>query len=294
MHESIARGVLRNLLDRCTLRIQLRPSSSMPSTWIQQFQSTLAPYAYVYPIALFAGHDVRHGNYTCVQRGISSPRWKFCGPSVSTPPILAEALHASSSMGSSSRPGVAGQRRLVEDMPKASKVLQVLVLWHMANMVAAGPRRSGRAVDLAQPDTLSASEIQTAYRIMDTTNPFPAGVMLRVCPLAWRVAQALGRATSLHPSCVFVHLLILVATTLHAVQIKFGGILGRFCNLLMIQHGAPGEGKSVALWLSLQILYYYDKVRESHAKRKHAQKMQIYRQWKENGSAEPAMEEPAK
>ena len=31
--------------------------------------------------------------------------------------------------------------------------------------------------------------------------------------------------------------------------------------MLMLQHGAPGEGKSVALWLVFQILYYFDDIR---------------------------------
>ncbi len=91
--------------------------------------------------------------------------------------------------------------------------------------------------------------------------------MQRATPLAWQAVCALGRGTSLHPSCVFVHMLILVATTLGAVQVKFGGILGRFCNLLLLQHGAPGEGKSVALWLSLQALYCYDKARDRRTRK---------------------------
>ena len=75
----------------------------------------------------------------------------------------------------------------------------------------------------------------------------------------WKLSQALGRATSLHPSCVYTHLLVMESITLPAVQVKVGGILGRPCNIVMIQHGSPGEGKSVALWLCLQCVYDFMK-----------------------------------
>ena len=130
---------------------------------------------------------------------------------------------------------------------------------------------------------------------METTNAFPADSMRRATPLAWAVAAALGRATSLHPSCVYVHLLLLVATTLGAVQVKYGGILGRFCNLLMLQHGQPGDGKSVALWLDLQNLHYYDQVREKFAKQKHEDLVKAYKAAKaEAGDDMSDMEEPRK
>ena len=146
--------------------------------------------------------------------------------------------------------------------------------------------RRGRPLDSGlPPPQLSASEVRLAYRLMGTANPFPSDTVLRACPLGWRVSRALARATSLHPSCVFIHLLILVATTLGAVKVNFGGILGRVCNLLMIQHGAPGEGKSVALWLSLQILYYYDKLRDDRAKKAYATLLAAYKAWKEAGGS---------
>ena len=74
-------------------------------------------------------------------------------------------------------------------------------------------------------------------------------------PLTWKISGALAKATSLHQSCVYTHLLLLESTTLPFVQVKVGGILGRHCNIIMLQHGPPGEGKSVALWLDLQCLY---------------------------------------
>jgi hypothetical protein len=36
----------------------------------------------------------------------------------------------------------------------------------------------------------------------------------------------------------------------------------------MLQHGEPGDGKSVALWLDVQILSFYDQAREARAKRR--------------------------
>eukprot|EP00959_Pyramimonas_sp_CCMP1952_P153523 3211965-Pyramimonas_sp.AAC.1 len=38
----------------------------------------------------------------------------------------------------------------------------------------------------------------------------------------WKVASALGNATFLRVSCAYVHLMILVATTFGAVQLKYG------------------------------------------------------------------------
>ncbi|CAK0804108.1 unnamed protein product, partial [Prorocentrum cordatum] len=94
-------------------------------------------------------------------------------------------------------------------------------------------------------------------------------VARRASPLMWAIATALGKATSLRPSCVHVHILLLIATTLGAAQLKCGGILARHCNLLMLQHGESGDGKSIALWLDVQILSYYDQGREARAKRRY-------------------------
>ena len=90
------------------------------------------------------------------------------------------------------------------------------------------------------------------------------------------LAAALGKATSLGTDCVFTHLLILVSLVLNAVYTKCGGILGEFPNLLMIQHGAPGEGKSVALWLVFQILYYFDSVRTKRRQDKYNDDVKKY------------------
>ena len=158
--------------------------------------------------------------------------------------------------------------------------------------------RRSSAKDSDMPVPLTPGEIRAIYRIMETRNPFPDDQMRRAAPLTWKIAEALGRATSLHPSCVFVHLLILIATTLGAVQIKYGGILGRFCNLLMLQRGAPGDGKSIALWLDLQVLHHYDHVRTKMCKTRYDKEVFEYNAAKErraNGDQDaPQLPEPQK
>ena len=58
---------------------------------------------------------------------------------------------------------------------------------------------------------MTAADVRCAGRIMDSTNPFPSSEVSMATPLMWKVAVALGRATSLHPSCVYVHIMILIA-----------------------------------------------------------------------------------
>ena len=160
------------------------------------------------------------------------------------------------------RPPALVEHALLAAMPPAG-ALMLLVCFRVAGVAAAGKgaRRLARPAEGALPPPLTKGEIRAAYRIMQTQNPFPEEVARRASPLMWAIATALGRATSLHPSCVYVHILLLISTTLGAVQLKYGGILGKHCNLLMLQHGEPGDGKSVALWLDVQILSYYDQVR---------------------------------
>ena len=152
-------------------------------------------------------------------------------------------------------------------MPPAS-VLLFLLCFRVAE-AGKGARRGARPAEGTLPPALTKGEIRAAYRLMESQNPFPEEVARRASPLMWALATALGKATSLHPSCVYVHILLLIATTLGAVQLKYGGILARHCNLLMLQHGEPGDGKSIALWLDVQILSYYDQVREARAKRRY-------------------------
>jgi hypothetical protein len=132
------------------------------------------------------------------------------------------------------------------------------LLW-VAEAAPKGRYKAKRGGDA--PSLMSKADTVCAYRLMEATCPFPSQGMSRAAPHAWECAAALGRATSLSTSCVFTHMLIVLSLVLNAIQSKYGGILGKFPNLLMIQHGAPGEGKSVALWLVFQILYYFDSLR---------------------------------
>lgn len=124
--------------------------------------------------------------------------------------------------------------------------------------------RKGRSKKDAAEDRdpgMCKADLLLAYQLMDTTNPFPSASVAARQPLAWKVCCALAQAASLHPGCMFVHMLCLVALTLNAVQVKYSGLLGKFCNLMVLQHGPPGDGKSIALWLDLHILSYFDKLR---------------------------------
>ena len=53
----------------------------------------------------------------------------------------------------------------------------------------------------------------------------------------------------------------MVALELDALQAKYSGLSGRFCNRVTVQTGAPADGKSVALWVDVQILKYFDQIR---------------------------------
>ena len=112
---------------------------------------------------------------------------------------------------------------------------------------------------------------------MEATCPYPETSMKTAAPCSWELAADLGKATSLGTDNVFTHLLILVSLVLNAVYAKYGGIIGKFPNLLMIQHGAPGEGESVALWLVFQILYYFDSVRAKHRQDKYKEASSKYK-----------------
>ncbi|CAE7917987.1 unnamed protein product, partial [Symbiodinium necroappetens] len=125
----------------------------------------------------------------------------------------------------------------------------------------AAPSNKRHAKQTTDAPMMSHADAQCAYRLMEAMCPYPDEAMSRSAPHAWEVCAALGRATSLSSACVFTHMVILISLTLNALQTRYGGILGKFPNLLMLQHGAPGEGKSVALWLVFQILYYFDDTR---------------------------------
>ena len=57
-----------------------------------------------------------------------------------------------------------------------------------------------------------------AYRLMDTMCPFPVDVVAANAPLSWKVATALGKASSLHCSCTYVHNLIMFSLPLNGLM----------------------------------------------------------------------------
>ena len=116
---------------------------------------------------------------------------------------------------------------------------------------------------------MNGKDVRQATKLLETMCPFPSETMAQTVPCSWQFAGALARATSLHQSCAFVHLLIMLSLVLNAVQVRFGGILGKFPNILMLQHGEPGDGKSIALWLVLQVLYYFDTIKSKHDAARH-------------------------
>jgi hypothetical protein len=123
----------------------------------------------------------------------------------------------------------------------------------------------GRKAQSAKPRLMNEADVRLAYKLLESMNPFPREAAETSLPLAWRLSSALAEAASLAPSSMFVHMLILVALTLRAVQVKYSGLLGRYCNLVMLQNGAPGDGKSVQLWFNTQVTMYYDKCRDTLA-----------------------------
>ena len=151
-----------------------------------------------------------------------------------------------------------------------------------------------KAAASEEPSPLSRADVRCASRLLDETNPFPTSAIAGATPLMWAVAEALARATSLHTACVYTHLMLVISLPLGAVQLKYGGILGRFCNMLVLQHGEPGEGKSVIAWLTRQILYYYDKKREESARGVYKEELKKYKEWKEGGSLGEPVCEPQK
>ena len=58
----------------------------------------------------------------------------------------------------------------------------------------------------AEQPLMQPADVRCASRLMDAMNPFPSSEVEKATPLLWAVAAAMARATSLHPSCVYVHM----------------------------------------------------------------------------------------
>ena len=84
-------------------------------------------------------------------------------------------------------------------------------------------------------------------------NPFPSTVIQTNRPYSWKLATALAKGISLAPSSVHVNLLVQVSSMLNAVKLHYSGILAVFANLIVVQHGATGDGKSINVWFASQV-----------------------------------------
>ena len=91
---------------------------------------------------------------------------------------------------------------------------------------------------------LSKKDLRLAYKILETECPFPADKLSQHTPLTWKRAECLGKALSLEPGCVYMHLLTMASVPLAAVNVRYSGVLGVFSNLMFVAHGASGDGSS--------------------------------------------------
>eukprot|EP00435_Cladocopium_sp_Y103_P029585 s1478_g7.t1 len=174
----------------------------------------------------------------------------------------------------------------------ASLCLQRLVLLSILVNEVCAAKRGRNAQAMPEERSMTGKDVREATKLLESTCPFPSESMAKNAPCSWQFAGALARATSLDQSCVFVHLLIMLSLVLNAVQVRFGGILGKFPNLVMLQHGEPGDGKSIALWLVLQVLYYFDSIKTKHDAAKHRADLRRYEEAKKAFEAASSVHDP--
>ena len=72
---------------------------------------------------------------------------------------------------------------------------------------------------------------------------------------------------------------------------NYSGILGVFPNVMVIAHGASGDGKSVALWMDTQIMHFWRKKTLKRLKKTWQATKDAHDAWEEEGKKGP---EPAK
>ena len=174
----------------------------------------------------------------------------------------------------------------------ASLCLQRLVLLSILVNEVRAAKRGRNAQAMPEERAMTGKDIREATKLLESTCPFPSESMAKNAPCSWLFAGALAKATSLDQSCVFVHLLIMLSLVLNSVQVRFGGILGKFPNLVMLQHGEPGDGKSIALWLVLQVLYYFDSIKTKHDAAKHRADLRRYEEAKKAFEAASSVHDP--
>lgn len=110
---------------------------------------------------------------------------------------------------------------------------------------------------------MTENDVREATRLLESACPFPSESEAKNVPCSWQEVW-LELEVRIKAASLFVHLLIMLSLVLNVVQVRYGGILGKFPNLVTLQHGEPGDGKSIALWLVLQVLYHFDSVKAKH------------------------------
>lgn len=130
--------------------------------------------------------------------------------------------------------------------------------------LAAEPRSSDSATTMArssadQEGEFSKKDAMLGYKLLLAESPFPVDAVRAARPLMWKLAEGLSQGLSLHPGRQFMHLMALGSLRLNAVKVDYSGILGVFPNLLLIDVGASGDGKSIGLWMDTQVMHYLRK-----------------------------------
>ena len=118
---------------------------------------------------------------------------------------------------------------------------------------------------MPQVETLTKAVKRATCHVMENTNPFPEDAFRQTRLFFWTVASAIALATS---PCTLLHRhphadLYLAAIPCRPDELRRHS--GRPLNLLMLLVGDLGAGKSVALWLDVQVFSYYDQKWEARA-----------------------------
>ena len=97
------------------------------------------------------------------------------------------------------------------------------------------------------------------YRLMEARSEFPANDMAKYVPLSWNLSTAIAGGLSLDAGCEYCHILTNASLRLSCVKVPYSGMLGVFPNIMVLQDGASGDGKSIGLWFDTQVNRYLRK-----------------------------------
>jgi hypothetical protein len=97
------------------------------------------------------------------------------------------------------------------------------------------------------------------YKILENEVPFPVEAISSSTAVTWKVCEGLARGLSVDPARVYVHYLAMGSLFLSSLKTHYSGVLGIFPNLMLNDHGASGDGKSIALWFDTQVMHFLRK-----------------------------------